>query len=310
MSASRPLAAVTEGGHGDGEQRVDQRDPRNHQRAAQAGLDPVRRDGEHRVGGHLRPGARGGGHRDAGHGGPGYLPAGPDHLQVVQRVAAVAQQHGHGLAGIDDAAAADRGDHVGTVLACGGDRGPGQLDRRLGVDREHRGRQPQAGQQPTVPCRVRARDHQHPRAQGGQHSRQFLRPPGTGHDAAGGGELEARHRHGGVLTQPALQGEHRGEPGRLPGFGHHLGDRVPPDRVVRRQLVRRRRVVVPVDLDQHHVLRVGLVLQHVEAQHSGLAQRRPRVDQRRGQEVLGPSRPDPDMNMNYQHEPILLRSSA
>ena len=73
---------------------------------------------------------------------------------------------------------------------------------------------------------------------------------------------------------------------------------------MRRLLVRGRRLVVAVDLHQHHMARVGLVLDHVEPQHPGLAQRRPRVDQRRGQEVPGPARPDPDVNVNDQHVPI------
>ena len=104
--------------------------------------------GEHGVGGNFRPGACGGGHRDAGHRGLGNRPAGPDNLQIVQRVTAISQQYGHGLAGIDDAAAADRGHHVGAVLACGGDPGPGQLDRRLGGHFQHRGRQPRPASSP------------------------------------------------------------------------------------------------------------------------------------------------------------------
>src|ERR1700733_16115448 len=99
--------------------------------------------------------------------------------------------------------------------------------------------------------------------------------------------------------------EHRGEPGGPPGLGHHLGDRVPPGRVVRRLLVRGRGLLVAVDLGQHHVPGVGLVLQHVEPQHARLGERRPRVDQRRGEEIRGLLRPDPDMYMNDQHVPIL-----
>ena len=204
MSASRPLAAVTAGGHDTRQQRVDQRDPGDHERAAQAGLEPVLRHGEHRVGGHLGPGARGGGDRDAGHRGPGDRPARPDDLQVVQRVAAVAQQHGHGLAGVDDAAAADRGDRVGSVLARGGDPGAGQLHRRLARHREHRGGQPEAGQQPGVTRRVGARAHQHPGSEPGQHARQFGHLAGPDHDAPGGGELERPRRHGAPLAQPVL----------------------------------------------------------------------------------------------------------
>jgi hypothetical protein len=107
-----------------GELRIDQRDPRDYQRAAQARLEAMLWRGKHGVGGNLRPGARRGGHRDAGHRGLGNHPACPDDLQVVQRITAVSQQHGHGLADVYDAAAADRGDYIGAVLAGGGDRGP------------------------------------------------------------------------------------------------------------------------------------------------------------------------------------------
>jgi hypothetical protein len=122
------------------------------------------RRGEHGVGGDLRAGASRGGHRDAGHGSLANRPAGPDDLQVVQRVTAVTQQHGHSLAGIDDAAPANRGHHVSAVLTRGGDPRPGQSDRRLPGDLQHRGRQPHAGQQPGMTRPVRARAHQHPRS--------------------------------------------------------------------------------------------------------------------------------------------------
>jgi hypothetical protein len=116
----------------------------------------------------------------------------------VQRVAAVAQQHGHGLAGIDDAAAADRHHHVGAMFASRGDRGPDQLNRGLGGHRKRRRGQPQAGQQSGVTGRVRTGDHQHPGPEPGQQARQLLRPAGTGHDAPGGGEVKARRGHRGT----------------------------------------------------------------------------------------------------------------
>ena len=50
--------------------------------------------------------------------------------------------------------------------------------------------------------RVRARAHQHPRSEPGQHAGQLRGPPGSGHDAASGGELEPRRRHGALLAQP------------------------------------------------------------------------------------------------------------
>ena len=70
-------------------------------------------------------------------------------------------------------------------------------------------------------------------------------------------------------------------------------------------LVRGGRIGVTVDLHQDHVAGVVVVLDHVEPQHAGLAKRGPRVDQRRGQEVRGPPRPDPDVHVNDQHDQIL-----
>jgi hypothetical protein len=67
---------------------------------------------------------------------------------------------------------------------------------------------------------------------------------------------------------------------------------------VRFQLVRRGRAVVAVDLYQDHMAGVVVVLDHVEPQDTGLTQGGPGVDQRRGQEVRGAPRPDPDMNVN------------
>ena len=83
--------------------------------------------------------------------------------------------------------------------------------------------------------------------------------------------------------------------------GHHLGDRITPGRIVRRQLVRRRSLLIPVDLGQHHMRRIGLILHHIKPQHARLGQRLPRIDHRGSQEILDPLRPDPHMNMNDQH---------
>ena len=59
--------------------------------------------------------------------------------------------------------------------------------------------------------RVRPRAHQHARPEPGQHARQFGGPPGTGHDAAGGGELERRRRHGALLAQFSSSGGNTAE---------------------------------------------------------------------------------------------------
>jgi len=56
--------------------------------------------------------------------------------------------------------------------------------------------------------------------------------------------------------------------------------------------------------------RIGLILENVEAQHTRLIQRRLRIDQRRGQEILDPPAPDARMNMNNQHVLILLHDTC
>jgi hypothetical protein len=57
----------------------------------------------------------------------------------VSTASAVTSADGHGLGGIDDAAAADRGAHVGTLRNGDLDPFPDQFDGRLAVHREHRG---------------------------------------------------------------------------------------------------------------------------------------------------------------------------
>ena len=74
--------------------------------------------------------------------------------------------------------------------------------------------------------------------------------------------------------------------------------------------VRRRRVGVPVDLHEDHVVGVVVVPDHVKPQDTGFSQGGPGVDKRGGQEVGGPPRADPDMNVNYQHGQILHHAAA
>jgi hypothetical protein len=78
---------------------------------------------------------------------------------------------------------------------------------------------------------------------------------------------------------------------------------------MRRQLVRSRGLLIPVDLGQDHVRRVRLILQDIETHDSRLSQRCPRIDQRGSQEILHPARPDPHLNMDDQHSLILLRQA-
>ena len=89
---------------------IDQRGARQHEGAAQARLDPVLGRGQHRVLGDLRAGARGRRDRDERERAPGERLAAADDLQIVERIAAVREQRGNRLAGVERAAAAER-DH-------------------------------------------------------------------------------------------------------------------------------------------------------------------------------------------------------
>ena len=84
-SASIPLAAIVALGRPDQQVGVDDRDRGQHQRTAQARLDPAA--GQHGVAGHLRARAGGGGHRHARQArAADDRSSGADHLEVIERV--------------------------------------------------------------------------------------------------------------------------------------------------------------------------------------------------------------------------------
>jgi hypothetical protein len=142
------------------ERRVYERDPGQHQGAAQAGLEPVFGHGENRVRRDLGPCAGRCGHRHVRDGrARDRLPA-PDQLDVVERVAAVAEQHGDGLAEVDDAAAADGQDQVRSVLTGSPRRRASDVYAGLAGHREHRGGHTHPVDEACVPRRPRPRTHQ------------------------------------------------------------------------------------------------------------------------------------------------------
>ena len=102
--------------------------------------------------------------------------AAPDQLDVVERVAAVAEQHGDGLAEVDDAAAADGHDQVRAVLTGRRRRRASDVDRGLAGHREHRGGHAQPVDEACVPRRLRPRAHQARVSQGRPGSRAVRRP--------------------------------------------------------------------------------------------------------------------------------------
>ena len=198
----------------DQEVGVDDRGAGQHQRAAQARLHSVLGRGEDGVARHLRAGA--GGRRD-GHersgGPPDRLPAADD-LQVVERVAAVAEEGGHGLAGVDRAAAPAGHHQVDALGAGGGCPAPHVGDGRLAGgrkrhDREARRRQGVA--RGGGPLDGAPGDEERPAAEGSSDLREAGHRSGAEEDAGRRGELEphdatpSRSHPGETLTYFSLR---------------------------------------------------------------------------------------------------------
>ena len=159
--------------------------------------------------------------------------------------------------------------------------------------------------------RVLARAHQRPEPQPGQHARQFRRPAGAGDDPAGGAELEGRRGHGeprASLRPPP------GTPRRTWRI-HVAPPSFPPPRPARRRSARSA-CVLP--RHRHHGSPrsrntcAGSASSWTTSKPStcGLGQRRPRVEQRGGEEILNPFGRTRDMNMDDQHAPILLHGAG
>ena len=112
---------------------------------------------------------------------------------MVHRVRPVAEQHRDRLGQVQDAAAADGDDGVRTG-------GPRLREHRARVVHQRLAGDPRDGdrldvaQQVPVPRRVAARAQQHPRAEGGQQSRELRRAARAEHDLPGQREVERSHQ--------------------------------------------------------------------------------------------------------------------
>ena len=163
-----------------GQLGIDQRHRRQHVRAAQAGLDAVRRRAQHSVARHLGSGAGGRRNRDARQRRPLERPPLADHFQVAQRIAAVGDERRGGLAEIERRSAADGDDDLDVGAR---EAAPLRvLDRRLAVDADVVDRVDRDR-------RSAAACHQQ-RAAPGYDRRQLADPPGAEDDARRGRELE------------------------------------------------------------------------------------------------------------------------
>ena len=188
----QPTGCRHRGRAAESEQRVDECDPGQHEPAAQAGLPPVCRRGKNRVLGDLGASARRRRHGNVGHRRLGDRLSAADDLQIVQWVAAVAQQHCHRLADVQHASTADGHDDVCTVLLGRVGGGPGHVDRRLTGDSDHGGRQPQPLEQQLMALGPGSGAHQRPRTGTRDERVELGHASGTEHDSPGGGELERR----------------------------------------------------------------------------------------------------------------------
>ena len=121
-----------------GEQvRIDDRHARQHERAAQARLDPVLGRREHGVLRHLGAGAGGGRDRDQRQRRARERLSAADHLQVVERVTAVRGQRGDRLRGVERAAAAEADHQIAARRARRRRARARRVDGRLAVDGEN-----------------------------------------------------------------------------------------------------------------------------------------------------------------------------
>mmetsp|Transcript_6410 Transcript_6410/g.10251 ORF Transcript_6410/g.10251 Transcript_6410/m.10251 type:complete len:278 (-) Transcript_6410:448-1281(-) len=236
---------------------------------------------DYSVFGHLTSSAGSGGHRNKWQRFLRDRLAFPHNLQIVHDLARVGGQGGEGLGGVHDGAAAQahhavapsRPAHLQT-------RGQVEDARLLGHDE---GGDRQAGvnqrlQQGRVARLARAARHQ--QQLGDTQAFEQRRQPGRRSPAednavsgdelervgGGGGSQQGRrllcHRLGHVPVDPG--GEARLVLGRCPRPRHHVLHRLPPGRVVRRGLVRRRAPGRVVHLVQHEVGGVVPRAQQVE----------------------------------------------
>jgi len=113
-----------------------------------------------------------------------------DHLEVVQRITAVAEQRRHRLAQVEHATAADRDHHVRAAGPAGLHRGASHFDRRFAGDGDHLGGYRQGIEKLSVPLGSRAGEHQRPGAPPVDECGQLRGAPRPEQHPVRGGELE------------------------------------------------------------------------------------------------------------------------
>lgn len=185
-----------------GEGGVDERNAREHERAAEAHLETMFGRGEDRIARDLGTGAGRGGNGDKGRGRSRKRAAATDDFDVIEQVAVVGQHGGDGFAGVDGAAAAEANHQIagffagkvcavadGVEFGFAGDAEDGGGEAMFVQEREQRlgAAAIAAGRNESVASEITS--------QGAG----FAKDPGAEDDAGGSGEFEA---HGGRFTNP------------------------------------------------------------------------------------------------------------
>ena len=292
---------------------VHQRDARQQVVAADAGLELFFHAGDDGVARDFRSRARGGGHGDPGRGGARDLPAPADDLHVIERLAAVGQQAGDGLGGIERAAAAQRDAAVALRLPRGQHAAVHVFRARFACDAEYRVRHAlggeqvrQAREQAQLAGAVGIGHHQRFAAEFGGQFAEALELAASEKYAAHAGEFElsedmaARsccsiaNRKSKLL---AVSKEQAVMLHPLARRGHPRGDPLLPAQVMRRLLVRDEILLGAVRFVEQETGRVVLGLQDIEAQIARLLARVPRVVERGRDEGLNVLRLDEDVTL-------------
>jgi hypothetical protein len=119
-----------------GQFRVDDGDAGQHERTAEADLEAVFGRSKDGIAGDFRTGASGGGNGNKRRGGFCKRLAATDDFKMIKNIAAVGEQGGDGLAGIDGAATAKSDDQIATFSHGQGEAVPDGLNFRLASRRE------------------------------------------------------------------------------------------------------------------------------------------------------------------------------
>ena len=176
-----------------GEPGIDEGQPRQQERTAQADLEPVGGRQEHGIARDLGARAGGGGNGNTGRGGlrEGMRPA--DDFEKVEEFAGVGEQRGNGLGRVERAATAETDDELAPGGARLRDGGHDRLGCRLAVQGERRGGDALGGEQVEQlfsPGRVAAGHHEGAAAEGAGGGAGFTERAGPEDDPGSGREFE------------------------------------------------------------------------------------------------------------------------